>query len=91
MGQNMKFKDIAISRESRFSIGIEEDSGKYYLSIPVSNQYVDYEEYYEISKELFDSFKADMNSALNFVQQCRDRKKDKLLIQKPGKFRGVPI
>ncbi|MEJ2066275.1 MAG: hypothetical protein P8X74_23855 [Reinekea sp.] len=74
-----------------FSIGIEETSGKYYLSIPVSNQYVDYEEYYEISKEVFDSFKADMNSALNFVQQCIERKKDELLIQKPGRLRGVPM
>ncbi|MEJ2046388.1 MAG: hypothetical protein P8X89_24300 [Reinekea sp.] len=87
----MNFKDIAISRENRFSIGIEETSGKYYLSIPVSNQYVDYEEYYEISKEVFDSFKADMNSALNFVQQCIERKKDELLIQKPGRLRGVPM
>ena len=87
----MIFKDIAISGENRFSIGVEETSGKYYLSIPVSNQYVDYEEYYEIPKELFNSFKADMNTALNFVQECRDRKKDELLIQKPGKLRGVPI
>lgn len=87
----MKFNDIAISRENRFSIGVEEISGKYYLSIPVSNQYVDYEEYYELSKDMFESFKADMDSALNFVQQCRERKKDNLLIQKSGKYRGVPL
>ena len=87
----MQFNDIAVSRENRFSIGIEEESGRHYLSIPVSNQYVDYEEYYELTKELFDSFKANMGSALNFVEQCRDRKKDELLIQKPGKDRGVPL
>lgn len=87
----MKFNDIAISRENRFSIGVEETSSKYYLSIPVSNQYVDYEEYYELSKDMFESFKADMNSALDFVQQCRERKKDDLLMQKPGRDRGVPL
>lgn len=87
----MKFNDIAISRENRFSIGIEEETGMHYLSIPVSNQYVDYEEYYELTKELFNSFKENMGSALKFVEQCRDRKKDELLIQKPGKNRGVPL
>ena len=90
-GDNVKFKDILINRENRFSIGIEEESGSYYLSIPVSNQMVDYEEYYKINEEQFDSFKADMDSALEFVHQCREREKDDLLILKPGKNRGVPL
>lgn len=87
----MKFRDYAVSREHRFSIGMEEESGKFYISIPVSNQYVDYEEYYEISKDMFESFQADMMSALDFVKDCRERKKDELLIQKPGKYRGAPL
>jgi len=87
----MKFIDINFSRENRFSIGVEEEAGKFFLSIPVRNQRVDYEEYYEISKEMFESFKVDMNSALPFVQQCRNRELDHLLIQKPGKDRGVSM
>ena len=87
----MKFNDIAINKENCFSVGIEEDSGKFYLSIPVSNQYVDYEEYYEINEEQFDEFKIEMLSALEFVKQCRERVNDSLLIQKAGKNRGVPL
>ncbi len=86
----MKFTDIDFSREKRFSIGIEEESGKHFLSIPVRNQLVDYEEYYEISKEAFELFKVDLNLALPFVEQCRERKLDHLLFQKPGKDRGFP-
>jgi len=87
----MKFTDIDFSRENRFSIGVEEESGKFFLSIPVRNQRVDYEEYYEISEEMLESFKMNMDLALPFVRQCRDRQLDHLLIQKPGKDRGVPI
>jgi hypothetical protein len=50
----MKFIDHYIFREERFSTGIEEDSGRHYLSIPVSSGTVDYEEYYSIDKDMFD-------------------------------------
>lgn len=84
----MKFTDLKVSSEHRFSIGIEEESSKYFLSIPVSNEYVDYEEYYEISQKMFEDYNADMSKALEFVNQCRNRKHDGLLIQKPGRSRG---
>ena len=87
----MKFKDIKFSREYRFSIGIEEESARYYLSIPVSNQLVDYEEYYEISKQQFDQYMFDLSEAVDFAEDCRKRQKDELLIQKPGRIRGEPI
>ncbi len=41
----MKFSDTFVSREDRYSIGAELDSGRPYVSIPVSNGVVDYEEY----------------------------------------------
>jgi hypothetical protein len=50
----LKFKDVVVCRSERFSIGIEESSGRFYLSIPVSNGLVDYEEYYEIDREAFE-------------------------------------
>ena len=86
----MKFTDIKVNREKRFSIGIEEQSGKHYLSIPVSNPFIDYEEYYEISEANFKEFESDMRKALGFVQACKERTNDQLLIQKPGKLRGEP-
>jgi len=87
----VKFKDIVVNKTHKFSIGIEEDTGRYYVSIPVSNQYIDYEEYYEITNELFETFIKDIHSALDFVNKCRNHKNDNLLIQKPGSDRGIPI
>lgn len=87
----MKFKDLLVNKEERFSIGVEEQSGKFYLSIPVSNGFVDYEEYYEIDKKSFELYRSDMKSALNFVHECRNHKMDDLLIIRPGGNRGVAI
>jgi len=39
----MKFQDVFVSREHMFSVGIEKESGRFYVSIPVSNGMVDYE------------------------------------------------
>ena len=72
----MKFVDVAVSREGRFSIGVEKETGKFYLSIPVSNSLVDYEEYYEITREMFERCQKDMKEALFFADECREGKKD---------------
>ena len=87
----MKSRDKLVNREHRFSIGIEEDSGKYYLSIPVSNGLVDYEEYYEIDHDAFDKFRTDPDQAASFAEECRSRLMDDRLIQKPGSNRGTPV
>jgi len=81
----MKFKDVGVNREERYSVGIEEDSGKHYVSIPVSNGLVDYEEYYEIDQPTFERYRADPDSARDFVMRCRKREMDDRLIVKPGK------
>ena len=86
----MNFEDTFFYSKNRFSIGIEKESGKYYLSIPVSNGIVDYEEYYEISEDEFKSFKNDPTSAEYFVDRCRNRQQDNLLILAPGANRGIP-
>jgi hypothetical protein len=87
----MKFNDICFNREHLYSIGIEEDSGKYYVSIPVSNHVADYSEYYEIDREQFESFQTNIEKAASFADMCRKREKDALLIQKPGSMRGIPF
>ncbi|MGE8097431.1 hypothetical protein [Pseudomonas fluorescens] len=85
----MNFNDVLLSKSERFSIGIEEESGKFYVSIPVSNRMVDYDEYYEIDKRAFDTYIKNPASALSFVERCRNREVENLLIVQPGKDRGI--
>lgn len=87
----MKFTDRYFNREERFSLGIEEASGKFYASLPVSNDMIEYEEYYEIDSTQFELFQKDLNAALAFLTKCRRRELDELLIQKPGSRRGMAI
>jgi hypothetical protein len=86
----MNFKDVAVNREQRYSIGIEQSSGKYYVSIPASNGLVEYEEYYEIDQAMFDKFRADPGSALPFVERARNRLEDPRLLYQPSTKRGSP-
>jgi hypothetical protein len=85
----MKFVASFISAEHRFSIGREVDSGKFYLSVPVSNRLVDYEEYYEITESDMERFRIDPELARQFAERCRNRMMDDALIIKPGSDRGV--
>jgi hypothetical protein len=86
----MKFKDTNFSKSDRYSIGVEEESGKYYISIPVRNNYVDYEEYYEISKSEFEYFSIDIVKAKDLANRCRERTEDKRLMYQPSNERGWP-
>ncbi|KRW61095.1 hypothetical protein AO726_07090 [Pseudomonas sp. TTU2014-080ASC] len=85
----MIFKDLLVCREQRYSIGVEEVTGKYYLSIPVSNRMIDYEEYYEIDNHEFNTFIDNPLLALPLVEKCRKREVDSRLLIKPGSDRGV--
>lgn len=85
----MKFKDTCFSREERFAIGIEEESGRYYLSIPVTNGAADYDEFYEISASDYQIYVDDLTVAIDFARQCKRREKDALLMMRPGSNRGI--
>jgi len=87
----VKFTDTLVQREERFALGIEETTGKFYLSIPVSNGLVDYEEYYELDRAAYERYLADPKAALPFVQRCRAREEDARLIVKPGSNRGTAV
>lgn len=87
----MKFVDSATNQAHRFSIGREEHSGQFYLSIPVSNQFADYEEYYKITPEQFAAYPENESELLEFAEQCRQQKNDERLLQKPNRDRGVAI
>jgi hypothetical protein len=85
----MKFRDVFVNAAERFSIGVEEVSGRYYASFPVRSEFAEYEEYYEIDRAQFELFQRDFAPALEFVTACRGREKHELLIVKPGRLRGM--
>lgn len=87
----MRFSDVFVSREDRYSIATELESGRHYVAIPVSNGLVGYEEYYVISPEQFDEFLSDRSAAIEFVEACRQHQYDDLLILKPGTNRWTPV
>ena len=89
LGCKMHFVDTAMNKARRFSIGREISSGRYYLSIPVSNHMVDYEEYYEISQEAHDAYPSNEASLGKFADECRANAHDALLLQRSGNNRGV--
>ncbi|MEZ3162020.1 hypothetical protein AB1K54_16005 [Microbacterium sp. BWT-B31] len=87
----MKFTPVEFSCEGRYSLGIEQDTGKRYLAIPVTNGLADYEEYYELDLDEYERFLADGEAATAFADECRERKNDERLIRKPGWNRGIPM
>lgn len=87
----MKFIDKHVFRDERFSVGVDETTGKFYLSIPVSNPLVDYEEYYEIDQAQYDACPTNMEELREIAAKCRKRENDSRLIIKPGRLRGNPL
>lgn len=87
----MKFEDKYVSVENRYSLGIEVESETLYLSVPVTNGIVDYEEYYKLSEKEFESFSEHPNLAATFADECRKQEHDERLMQKPGWNRGTAI
>ena len=76
------------SRELRYALGVDEISGRHFVSFPVSNPYADYEEYYEVDDDTYARYLANPALALPFVQECRKREHDNLLMVRPGRLRG---
>ena len=87
----MNFQDVAVSRRERFALGLEQNSGKYYLAIPATNGLIDYSEYYEIGGDLFEKFRVDLDSALPWAIRIRDRLEEPRLMYQPSTRRGTPL
>ncbi len=66
-----RYAETYFSREHQFAIGIDRKAGGYYLAIPVSNGVVDYDEQYRITPEQYQSFSADLASALSCAGDFR--------------------
>lgn len=87
----MKFVDKFVFKEDRFSVGIEETTGRCYISIPVANPYVDYEEYYKIDADQYNACPQNIDELRAVVDKCRTRQNDSRLLVQPGRLRGTPI
>ena len=86
----MKPQDAFISREDRYSLGLDLESNRHYASLPVSNRMVDYEEYFVLSDVEYADYLADPASAIAFIEECRRREHDDRLMQLPGSDGGTP-
>lgn len=86
-----KFEQLNVNKKERYSLGRDEQSGDYYLSIPVANQMIDYEEFYRLSAHEYKSFTDNETEAAAFADACRKRLHDDRLILKPGSNRGVAV
>ncbi|WP_422742023.1 hypothetical protein ACN27E_13410 [Mycobacterium sp. WMMD1722] len=86
----MNFEKVSVSRENRFSLGIERDSQVHYLAIPMSNRLVDHLEYYKLSDDEYQAFREDPARAAEFAESCRRKEQDARLFMKPGTDRGIP-
>ena len=86
-----QFEDLRFYRDYSFSIGIDTKTATPYLSIPVSNGFVDYEEYYSIPRDWAEQSDLHLPELRNFAGQCRDHKMDERLLQEPGSNRGTPV
>ena len=66
------FKDIYISRDLKFSIGIEEKTERYYVSflIPTSNRQSDYEIYYWLSVDYSKYIYSEPEKIYPYVLEC---------------------
>jgi hypothetical protein len=84
----MRFETIHVSREDRYALARDRETGEPVFSIPVQNLKVEYEEYYRLSEQELEFLRADPASARHFARQCGERMHDLRLVLKPGLDRG---
>lgn len=86
----MRFEKTHFSKEDRYWLGTDTETGRRFIGIPVANAMVDYIEYYYLSEDEYQRFLTDKVAAFDFAESCRRHERDNLLIQKPGSDRGIP-
>ncbi|WP_082443974.1 hypothetical protein [Sphingomonas sp. Leaf242] len=86
-----RFVDEVVSVKDRFSLGRDTITGEKYLSIPVANRMVDYEEYYKLELSVYNEFVRSNHAAVTFANECRRREHDDCLVVQPGTDRGTAI
>jgi hypothetical protein len=85
-----RFEETYFSLEHRYSLGIDLKVDGYFLSFPVTNGVVDYEEHYGLTSAQYELLMTDQTAALKFLDECRRREHDELLVYRPHSSRGIP-
>lgn len=83
-------KTVYVDWVRRFSLDVDENTGRSFVSIPVRNSLVEYDEWYEVDDDTFERFQADPTLAHEFVARAKRREIDHLLLLQPGADRGEP-
>lgn len=86
-----RFQETLASAEGRYSLGIDLKTSGHFLSIPVDNRIVEYNEHYALSAEQHERFLDDWQAAVRFADECRARMHDDQLIYEPSENRGEPL
>jgi hypothetical protein len=86
----MAIESVFVDRVRRFSLDVDRESGRSFVSIPVRNSSVEYEESYEIDRDEFEAYLIDPTLAYDFIDRARRRELDHLLLFRPGSDRGLP-
>ena len=84
----MRFEPIFVSREHRYSLCRDLETGRPVFALPVQNQRVEYEEYYDVTEAELEHLLRDELAAKWFAKQCGDRDHDLRLLIRPGTDRG---
>lgn len=79
--------------EERVAILWSDRYKKFVLVIPVRNDYGEYTEDYEITEEQYHYFSRPegYGDLMKLAEECRGRRNDAKLLEKPGSQRGRPI
>lgn len=85
----VRIKPVLVDTVNRFSLDIDEESGRTFVSIPVRNSMAEYDEWYEVDAETFEKFRGNMALALELVGKAKRREVDHLLLFHPGADRGI--
>ena len=79
---------VYVDKVRRFSLNIDKDSGRTFVAIAVRNQMTEYDEWYEVDEDTFWKYRVDPTLAHEFVERCKRRELDHLLLLPPGSDRG---
>jgi len=91
LNANMIFTDTHVNKEKRYSLGIEKNSGEFYISFPVYNGLVEYEEYYQLTTEQYDGYPENSVELEQFLNECKSQKKMSYYYKKLARFVAMPL
>lgn len=79
-----KVLNRVVDKETWIEWGELED-GRCFIGLPMTNIKIEYTEYYEISRELYELSRVSLVHAYGFIRDCSERQNDRYLLHMPSK------